>query len=225
MPAVLDGLVNDPPLVIVREAMLAVQFDLMVRPGTRAADIRRVASHWRGIAQTRGWIAERLPAAEVLLARPRPRPRPRSRAASWTRPWPRRWRPSSTGSTCSRPTSRTTRARSPASRCSGCPDRFPRPPATTARPSPPPPRTARLAAGAATELAVRGIGLTRIGARTIKERNAEYSVPPRLPRPRRRARRWAKRWPRCTAAATASASSAPTRVRPTGGRPASRAPR
>jgi len=68
VPAVLDGLVDDPPLVIVREAVLAVEFDLMVRPGTQVADVRRVASHSHGIAQTRGWIAEHLPHAEVLLA-------------------------------------------------------------------------------------------------------------------------------------------------------------
>ena len=68
VPAVLDGLVDDPPLVIVREAVLAVRFDLMVRAGTRIADIRRVGSHSHGIAQTRGWIAEHLPDAEVLLS-------------------------------------------------------------------------------------------------------------------------------------------------------------
>jgi prephenate dehydratase len=68
VPAVLDGLVADPPLVIVREAVLAVRFDLMARPGTRAADIATVASHSHGIAQTRGFLAERLPSAQVLLS-------------------------------------------------------------------------------------------------------------------------------------------------------------
>ena len=38
VPAVLDGLVADPPLVILREAMLAVRFALVVRAGTRLAD-------------------------------------------------------------------------------------------------------------------------------------------------------------------------------------------
>ena len=72
VPAVLDGLVADPPLVIVREALVEVSFDLMVRPGTRREDVRTVASHTHGIAQTRGWIAEHLPdlapvVEEVLL--------------------------------------------------------------------------------------------------------------------------------------------------------------
>jgi prephenate dehydratase len=66
--AVLDGLVADPPLVIVREALVAVRFVVLVRPGTSAADVRRLGSHPHGVAQTRGWIAAHLPDAEVLLA-------------------------------------------------------------------------------------------------------------------------------------------------------------
>ncbi|WP_219416626.1 prephenate dehydratase [Pseudonocardia nigra] len=68
VPAVLDGLVADPPLVIVREALLAVRFAVLVRPGTTVADVRTVASHNHGIAQTRGWIAAHLPDAEVVLS-------------------------------------------------------------------------------------------------------------------------------------------------------------
>ena len=68
VPAVLDGLVDDPQLVIIREALVSVRFDVMVRPGTRAADVHTIASHTHGIAQTRGWIAAHLPAAEVLLS-------------------------------------------------------------------------------------------------------------------------------------------------------------
>ncbi|AEA22442.1 prephenate dehydratase [Pseudonocardia benzenivorans] len=68
VPPVLDGLVGDPPLVIVREAVLAVRFVLLVRPGTTVDAIRTVASHSHGIAQTRGWIAEHLPSAEVLIS-------------------------------------------------------------------------------------------------------------------------------------------------------------
>lgn len=64
---VLDGLVADPPLVIVREAEVAVRFAVMVRPGTRAADVATVGSHPHGVAQTRGWLAAHLPGAEVLL--------------------------------------------------------------------------------------------------------------------------------------------------------------
>jgi prephenate dehydratase len=68
VPAVLDGLVDDPPLVIVGEAVLAVRFALLVRPGHRVEDIRSVASHPHGIAQTREWIAANLPTAEVLTS-------------------------------------------------------------------------------------------------------------------------------------------------------------
>ena len=65
--AVLDGLVEDPALVITREVVLPVRFTVMVRPGTTAADVRTVASHPHGEAQTRGWLAANLPHADVLL--------------------------------------------------------------------------------------------------------------------------------------------------------------
>jgi prephenate dehydratase len=65
--AVLDGLVTDPPLVIVREALVAVRFVVLVRSGTSTADVRRIGSHPHGVAQTRGWLAAHLPDAEVLL--------------------------------------------------------------------------------------------------------------------------------------------------------------
>lgn len=68
VPAVLDGLVADPPLVIIREALVAVRFAVMVRPGTRATEVRTVASHTHGIAQTRGWLAAHLPDAQILLS-------------------------------------------------------------------------------------------------------------------------------------------------------------
>jgi len=45
VPAVLDSLIADPPLVIVREAQVAVEFALMARPGTALDDIRTVSSH------------------------------------------------------------------------------------------------------------------------------------------------------------------------------------
>lgn len=65
--AVLDGLVGQPPLVIVREALVAVRFAVLVRPGTALAGARRVGSHPHAVAQTRGWLAAHLPDAEVLL--------------------------------------------------------------------------------------------------------------------------------------------------------------
>jgi prephenate dehydratase len=68
VPAVLDSLVVEPPLVIAREALLAVRFALMVRPGSTAADVRTVASHPHGEAQTRHWLAANLPGATVLMS-------------------------------------------------------------------------------------------------------------------------------------------------------------
>jgi prephenate dehydratase len=68
VPAVLDSLVLDPPLVIAREAQIAVRFALLARPGTALADIRTVASHPHGEAQTRHWLAAHLPGATVLMS-------------------------------------------------------------------------------------------------------------------------------------------------------------
>lgn len=68
VPATMDGLVASPPLVIVREVLLPVRFSVLVRPGTTAADVTSVASHPHGEAQTRRWLAEHLPRAEVRLS-------------------------------------------------------------------------------------------------------------------------------------------------------------
>ena len=68
VPAVLDGLIDDPPLVIVAETQLAVRFALLARPGTAREDIRTVASHPHGEAQTRQWLAANLPKAAVLMS-------------------------------------------------------------------------------------------------------------------------------------------------------------
>lgn len=68
VPPVLDGLVEDPPLVIAAEARIAVRFCLLAAPGTGRADVRTVASHGHGIAQTRGWLAANLPDAEIRVS-------------------------------------------------------------------------------------------------------------------------------------------------------------
>ena len=67
VPATMDGLVETPPLVIVREILLPVRFSVLVRPGTTAEAVASVASHPHGEAQTRRWIAQHLPGAEVRL--------------------------------------------------------------------------------------------------------------------------------------------------------------
>ncbi len=175
VPPVLDGLVADPPLVIVREAVLAVRFALLVRPGTTAGDIRTVASHPHGIAQTRGWLARNLPAAEVLIATST------SEAAAQVAR-------GELDAAVSAPVAARRRglvaladdiADNP-----GAVTRF----VLVAPPGPPPAPTGHdrttLAAttqnrpgsllGLLTELAVRRIDLTRIESRPIKDRHAEY---------------------------------------------------
>jgi prephenate dehydratase len=68
VPAVMDALVADPPLVIVREAQIAVRFALMARAGVKREDIRSVASHPHGEAQTRVWLRDNLPHATVMMS-------------------------------------------------------------------------------------------------------------------------------------------------------------
>lgn len=63
--ATLDALAASDPLVIVREVLLEVQFGLYVRPGTRLDEVRQVLTHPHAHAQTRGWVAQNLPLAQV----------------------------------------------------------------------------------------------------------------------------------------------------------------
>ena len=175
VPAVLDGLVDDPPLVIVREAVLAVEFDLMAKPGTRLADIRRVASHSHGIAQTRGWIAEHLPHAEVLLA---------TSTAEAAAQVARGELDAAVASPLAAQQHGLAVLAADIADNAGAVTRFAllRPPG--ALPAPTGDDRTTLAAttqnrpgsllGLLTELAVRGIDLTRIESRPIKDRHAEY---------------------------------------------------
>jgi prephenate dehydratase len=64
----LDELANGEPLVIVDEAVLAVSFSLVVRPGTSLADVKRIATHPHAAAQVRGWVEANLPDAVMLPA-------------------------------------------------------------------------------------------------------------------------------------------------------------
>jgi prephenate dehydratase len=71
VPAVLDalvGLAGDSPLAIVAETQVAVRFALMARPDTTLEEVRTVASHPHGEAQTRHWLAANLPKAAVLMS-------------------------------------------------------------------------------------------------------------------------------------------------------------
>lgn len=67
VPATLDALTTDDPLVIVAETFLPVLFDLMARPGTPMAAVRTVATHPHAEAQVRRFLLDNLPAAAVTL--------------------------------------------------------------------------------------------------------------------------------------------------------------
>jgi prephenate dehydratase len=175
VPPVLDGLLDDPPLMIVKEVVLAVRFAVMVRAGTAVADVRTVASHNHGIAQTRNWIARHLPGADVLVS-------------------------TSTSESAAQVARGEVDAAVAAPLAAAqhgleiiADDVADNPGAVTrfvllTPPGPPPGPTGRdrttLAAttqnrpgsllGLLTELAVRGIDLTRIESRPIKDRHAEY---------------------------------------------------
>lgn len=64
----LDELTNGEPLVIVDEAVLAVQFSLVAPNGVTLADIERIATHPHAHAQVMGWLRANLPDAVVLPA-------------------------------------------------------------------------------------------------------------------------------------------------------------
>jgi prephenate dehydratase len=175
VPAVLDGLVLDPPLMIVREVQIHVRFAVLVRPGTTRDDIATISSHPHGIAQVRDWIAEHLPKAEVSTSTST------SEAAAQVAR-------GDIDAAVSAPVAAQQHgleilvddiADNP-----GAVTRF----ALLTRPGPPPPptgndRTSFVATvhsepgallGVLSELAVRGIDLTRIESRPIKDRHAEY---------------------------------------------------
>ena len=147
----------------------------MVRPGTTIDEVRTVASHNHGIAQTRNWIARHLPHADVLVS-----------------------------TSTSEAAAQVARGEIDAAVCAPlaaaqfgleilADDVADNPGAVTrfvllTPPGPPPAATGHdrttLAAttqnrpgsllGLLTELAVRGIDLTRIESRPIKDRHAEY---------------------------------------------------
>jgi prephenate dehydratase len=67
VPLTQDELTHGDALVIGAEAFVPVTFDLLVRAGTVAGDIRTVGSHPHGHAQVRDWLAEHLPTAEIVV--------------------------------------------------------------------------------------------------------------------------------------------------------------
>ncbi len=67
VPLTQDELTHGDPLIITAEAFVPVTFHLLARPGSSLPDIRTVGSHPHGHAQVRDWLAEHLPAAEIVV--------------------------------------------------------------------------------------------------------------------------------------------------------------
>lgn len=63
-----DELSHGELLQIVDEIAIPVEFALLVRPGTKLSDIKKVATHPHAQAQCREWLAKNLPDAHVLPA-------------------------------------------------------------------------------------------------------------------------------------------------------------
>ena len=60
-----DALATGPRLQIFAETELDVTFSILVRPGTRTADIATFRTHPVALAQVRRWVAEHLPGVSV----------------------------------------------------------------------------------------------------------------------------------------------------------------
>lgn len=64
--ATMDALVDGDPLVAVAEHVLPIRFSVLVRPGTRAADVHTIASHPHALAQVTDWVRRHLPDARPV---------------------------------------------------------------------------------------------------------------------------------------------------------------
>ncbi len=63
----LDELASGEPLLIIGESILSVSFALMVKPGVKISEIKRLATHPHAEAQCREYIAKSIPGAEVIM--------------------------------------------------------------------------------------------------------------------------------------------------------------
>ncbi|KAA9166831.1 prephenate dehydratase [Amycolatopsis acidicola] len=66
VPATLDGLADREPLIAFAEALLPVHFSVLTRPDTE--QIHTVASHPHALAQVRLWLEEHLPGARPVAS-------------------------------------------------------------------------------------------------------------------------------------------------------------
>lgn len=64
--ATMDALAVDEPLVAVAEVVLPVRFSVLARPGT--TEIKSIASHPHALAQVQAWLRANLPAATQLAS-------------------------------------------------------------------------------------------------------------------------------------------------------------
>lgn len=62
----LDEVISHEGLSVVGEVELPINQNLLAKPGTQLADIKRVYSHKQGLAQGKAWLAENLPNAELV---------------------------------------------------------------------------------------------------------------------------------------------------------------
>jgi len=172
----LDELAMGGPLVIVREVLLPVRFVLVGRDGTTIDEVRTVATHPHGEAQCRGWLRENLPNASVHNALST------SEAAAAVA---RGEYDAALAAPLAAERHHLTVLAEDAHDTDGAVTRF----VLVARPGPPPERTASdrttfvafiadnhtgALLEVLTELAVRGIDLTRIESRPTKEQLGRY---------------------------------------------------
>jgi prephenate dehydratase len=64
--ATLDAIATGQELRILREALVPISFVLVVRPGVRIQDIRRISTHGHAWAQCRLWVEANIPKAEYI---------------------------------------------------------------------------------------------------------------------------------------------------------------
>ena len=68
VPDTLDLLIQESSLFIRQELVLPIEHCLLVRPGTREADIRVIYSHPQALGQCRKFLEDRFPQASVVAA-------------------------------------------------------------------------------------------------------------------------------------------------------------
>lgn len=173
----LDELATGAPLMITRDVVLPVQFVLATRAGTGLGDIDAVTAHPQASAQCRHWLRQNLPGATVIDALSNGA----AAAAVGAGDYP--------AAICAAIGATRSRLTVLAGNIADHPDAMTRF-ALVTRPGPPPPPTGddlttlvvsiahdRVGALLAvlTELAVRGVNLTRIESRPTGERLGRYA--------------------------------------------------